>query len=501
MNNILHQVLSLFSSNNIESVSENYFEVKTEVVCDNGKVPTAADFEAVISHLNSRDGLHISILRDYGSEHQTISNFYYENNGEFLTFLDDVTSAIQENDFKIIITIEKKNINQQISIYYLNDFVKYMKSLSLNGALSIFDKLFNNLERIIFEVQYDSFQELSTNTISIIPKNGEAKKYIIDNRTERLDKTKNICHCSIISKYKLLPDDFYPQTMSGNLNLDSLFKKLTLIYSAMFLFDVFEVNKDKIQYTLSGYKNIYQNIDISNIDNQSYELFFKIYSWVYEGGNIVDKIGLARNILSLNLEKENLLLSSTTFEAIKSGYKIYQKENIKQYIEIRNKISEQLIELQNKADKILENFISDFKKSLFAVVSFFATVIVIRVVSKGDFIGGFTIEVTLLSIGFLLISLFIMFFARWEINKQIENYEKLYQQLKERYEDLLDKSDINRILNNDKNFNSNMEFIKQKRHIYTILWVLSLITLLIILLILYFINHPCVIVNGFSIII
>lgn len=73
-------------------------------------------------------------------------------------------------------------------------------------------------------------------------------------------------------------------------------------------------------------------------------------------------MGLARNILSLNFDKENLKLSETAFEAIKSGYKIYQKENIKQYIEIRNKISDQLIELQNKADKIVASFVSDYKK-------------------------------------------------------------------------------------------------------------------------------------------
>lgn len=462
MNNILQQILHLFSSNNIPNVLENYSEVKAEVVCNNGKIPTEADFTAVMPSLNSRDGLHIFILQN-DSDNSLVGNYSSTETGQFSTFIQEITSTIQGNDFRIIITIEKKNVNQQVSVYYVNEFIEYMESLSFLGVLFVFDKLFNNEGAIVFEVQDDSFQEFSTKTVKFIPKGSQATKEIISNRTERLNKIRNLCHCSIVSKYQFVPDDFYSQTTSDNPVLKNLFDRLTLLYSTIFLFDIFNVDtQNGIEYKLSGYRTINQNINISSIDIDSRKLYFEIYSWVCEGGNIVDKIGLARNILSLNFEKESLKLSETTFEAIKSGYKIYQKENIKQYIEIRNKISDQLIELQNKADKIVDSFIGDFKKSLFTVVSFFATVIVIRVVSKGDFSGGFTTEVTFLSIGFLLISLGIMFFARWEISKQMGRYEEFYKHLKERYEDLLDKSDIKRILNNDKDFNSNKKFIEQK---------------------------------------
>lgn len=494
MNNILQQILNLFSSDSITSVSEEYSELKTEVVCMNGKIPTEADFNSVISNLNSRDGLHISILQNDDNA-TLVCNYSSEQADQFSTFLQEIKSTIQGNDFRIIITIEKNNINQRVSVYCFDEFIKYLNNLSFLGVLFVLDKLFNN-KCIVFEVQNNSFQEFSTKTIKFIPKGAQAESEIINNRIERLNKIRNLCHCSIVSDYKFVPDDFYSQSISEKPELKKLFDRLTLLYSTIFLFDVFNIDlQNKIEYKLSGYRTINQNINISYIDIGSHRLYFEIYSWVYEGGNIVDKIGLARNILSLNFDKERLKLSETTFEAIKSGFKIYQKENIKQYIEIRNKISDQLIELQNKADKIVDSFIGDFKKSLFTVVSFFATVIVIRVVSKGDFSGGFTTEVTFLSIGFLLISLVILLFARWEISKQMVRYDEFYKHLKERYEDLLDKSDIKRILNNDKDFNSNKEFIEQKRCNYTILWVLSLVVLLVIVLILFCINHSCVIVD------
>lgn len=500
MNNIFQDIISLFSSIQISTtdIDEKYSEVTVSVACSDGKIPSTTDFTNALCKLNKRDSLHISILQN----DEPIENYDTSKNGNFDTYIANCSECLKSNSFTIILTITKNNIEQKISIYYLERFIEYLSNLSFNFFLDVINNTFNKKSYIIFEIQDEVADEFSTESIKFVPINSSTEIINISYRTERINKIKNLCHCSIVTKYLFIPEDFHPIIESKLTLLNDLFKKMTLLYSSMFLFEIFEVEgSDKIRYKLNGYKTINWNVNHSDVDIISFDDYFKIYQWTYEGGNIVDKIGLARNILSLNFEKETLKISDTTFEAIKSGYKIYQKENIKQYIEIRNKISDQLIDLQNKADRIVEGFIGDFKKSLFTVVSFFATVIVIRVVSKGDFAGGFTTEVTLLSIGFLLISLGVMFFARWEISKQLERYNEFYKNLKERYLDLLDKSDITRILNEDKDFNSNKKFIEQKKFNYTILWALSLAVLLIIVLILFCINQPCVIVDGVFIII
>lgn len=496
MNNIFQNIISLFSSIQIDTadIEEKYSEVTVRVACSNGKIPSTNDFTHALSMLNKRDSLHISILQN----DELIENYDTSRNENFDTYIATCSDCLKSNSFTIILTITKNIVEQKISIYYLERFIEYLSGLSFIFFLEVIDNTFNGKSCIIFEIQDKTSERFSTETIKFTSINSSPEIGNISFRTERTNKIKNLCHCSIVTKYSFIPEDFHPIIESGNALLNDLFKKVTLLYSSMFLFDIFEVDgQNNIRYKLNGYKTINYQITPSDIDISSFDEYCKIYQWTYDGGNIVDKIGLARNILSLNFEKESLKISKTTFEAIKSGYKIYQKENIKQYIEIRNKISDQLIELQNKADKIVDSFVGDFKKSLFTVVSFFATVIVIRVVSKGDFSGGFTTEVTLLSIGFLLISLGIMFFARWEINKQMGRYEEFYKHLKERYEDLLDKSDIRRILNNDKDFNSNKKIIEQKRCNYTVLWVLSLVILLVVVLILFCINHSCTIVDGF----
>jgi hypothetical protein len=485
MSNVLSDIFHLFSTATVDkkTITENLTEVKLSVLCSDLVIPSEKKFSNVVAEINSRDSINISIVQN----HSTWNYVQEDTNCDLNQFLQDCSTIQHTDEKEIIVSLTKKKINNTISIYCIDNFTNNLNSLSFAGFLLKLNEVFSGSNNLIFEVQNESFSEFSTPTIKFIPKEKQIQNSGIRN-TNSLVKIKNLCHCNIIDKYQFVPDDFYPTTKNNTI-LDEIFSRMALLYSTIFLFDIFSIDSTVIEYRLNGYRTINQKINFANIDISSYEIYYQIYSWVYEGGNIVDKIGLARNILSLNFDKKNLKLSETTFEAIKSGYKIYQKENIKQYIEIRNKISDQLIELQNKADKIVENFVDDYKKTFLAVVSFFISVIVIRVVSKGDFTGGFTKEVTLLTIGFLSVSLLVMFFALGEINKQIKRYEEFYKNLKARYADLLDPSDISRILNNDKDFDCNKKFIEKKRCSYTILWVVSLIIMLVITVTLFASNN------------
>lgn len=483
MSNLLQDVIRLFSNSSIDEnlIVENLTETKLSISCNDLLVPTEDDFNRIIAEICGRDSINVSIVQN-----ENTWNYVPNANDNFPDFLQNCSTIEPAEEKKIIVSITKKNSEQIISVYYVECFCTYLNELSLLGFLLKINEGFNDQNLITFEVQNETFPEFSTQTIKFIAK-GNQNPNNEGRDVDSLAKIKNLCHCNLISKYQFTPSDFHPITKNNTI-LDEIFSRVSLLYSAIFLFDIFHIENATIQYRLNGYRTINQELNFSDIDISSYEIYYQIYSWVYDGGNIVDKIGLARNILSLNFDKANLKLSETTFEAIKSSYKIYQKENIKQYIEIRNKISDQLIELQNKADKIVDNFVSDYKKTFLAIVSFFISVIVIKVVSSGDFTGGFTKEVTLLSMGFLLVSLIVMFVARWEINKQLIRYSEFYKNLKERHIDLLDESDIKRILNNDKDFNDNKQFIEKRRKAYTILWVVSLIFLFIIVIVLYISN-------------
>jgi len=483
MNNVIQNVCNLFIPANCDLVIiEDIIQVKCEATCSSILYPIKSDFEDLVSLINIRDNIHISVVADGDTQ-----NFTDKSDSNFDQYVEDCKTFLEsQDDFKIIITIEKTRSNNCCSIYDIDKFVDYFNSLSTLGQLLKINELINNKQKFIFEVQDDVFPIFSTPLVKFIGRNYTPIPYEERNNSSFV-KVKNLCHCPLLTKYDFVPNDFY-SLQTENAKLTTIFNRLVLIYSIIYIFDIVDINSNVINYKLNGYRTINQQVNIKDIDTSSCNDYFEIYKWVYEGGNIVDKIGLTRNLLSLNFTPSNLHLSETTFDAIKSSFKLYQKENIKQYIEIRNKISEQLLSLQEKAEKIVENYVSDYKKSFLTVVSFYISVIAIRVVSKGDFIGGFTFEVTLLSIGFLLIFLLVMFYSRWEINKQIERYEKVYQNLKTRYSDLLDSSDIKRILNNDNDHILNLEHINNNKKKYTQLWILSLFVLFIVTITLFICN-------------
>lgn len=234
-----------------------------------------------------------------------------------------------------------------------------------------------------------------------------------------------------------------------------------------------------LKYKLNGYKSINGSVDVNTFLNVTHSAYYDIYKWVFNGGNLNDKIGLARNIISLHLENENIALKGEPLASIQSGYKVYEKQNIKQYIEIRNKLSDQLIDFNTRANKVIETFAIGFQKSSMALITFFFSSIAIKIFSTGDFDNVFSFDMLLLTITFIVCTCLYFLVARWEVKAQRERFVNSYTNLKERYTDILDKSDVSRILNGDKEYNEDLKFIDDKLSIYTLLWLIFLGLLLI----------------------
>lgn len=496
-NDISSEILSLFTnaSVNPQYKKEDFSEVKVSYAFDVERIPTQNEYAKITNKLNNRDTFHLSISRDG----EIVENFTNRNNGSFDDYIDTLNyELIVGNSIELVITIEKNKIDNVLSIYYINEFVDYLNSISFLTFLNVIEKKLNN-EKLILENQLESLNNtvFSTETILLTNKQLDSELEIIKNdvRKNKVYSATSLCHWDIEKKF-LLPEDLYPKVNEHtNQNLITVFQKTSLLYTTMFIFDYLSIKENSLSYKLNGYKTFGEEIatkkiaDI-NIDFNSVDLFYKIYQWIYTGGNTNDKISIVRNIISLNYDSQTLELSKTSFDAILSNYRIYDRQNVKQYIEVRNKLSEILIDLQGKIDKIVDSFIGDYKKNIFTLLSFFISVIAIRVISKGDFIGGFTNEIIILSYSFLLISIGIMLYSRWEFSKRISMFDKHYEQLKDRYKELLSKDELIKIFDdcNPKNKKS-ISFIHQQKKLHTILWIFSIAILTIAITIIYCINN------------
>lgn len=499
MNDIGYNIIELFSSS-FELISGketcDAFIAEYQINVLNPSLPEID----IVDNINCRDQIAIHFFETDDSE--SIS-YLSSNPNSWSAFI----SELQMNNSpkgKIKIHIEKRMQNNQLSIYNIDYFTEYINTLSLSQLMAILDNRFTT--SLIFEVQDECYSEWSTSTIAFIAKNS---KYDISgigiiNRNNRFNEARNLCYREV-KRYKLLPEDlFFPQYDESN-SLQCAFIKACMIYTFSFIFDYSIIKNDIYEYKLNGFRTLSGQIDVRQlpcveINTNSYKSIYEIYQWLYLGGNNSDKINIARNIISLNINKDSLRIDSTALNSILSNYKIYEKENVKQYLQVRNKLSELLIDLQEKISAIVDSFISDFKKNILTLVSFFISVVAIKVVSKGDFVGGFTNEIIGLSFVFLLVSIGLLLYSRWELTQKIDLYNKHYRQIKDRYKDVLSTIELEGIFEecDPQKDNTNTSFVLKQKKIYSWLWFLSILLLLLFLIAVLLIKNDisiCCIIN------
>lgn len=481
--------LALFEYSDVK-ITEQFDEFKIVLKSETHKKLEASTFIHCLDFLNSRDKLQLSFVVDEG---EPIDYYSDVDPADFLSELDSKLSIVEDEKIEITIRVIKNIVNGIISIYSYSDFFIFLKGLTVQAIFHEFNSYIQKENYLIFEYQT---QETVIKTKSIwfvnIDYSGIPEKL---DRDSIINKAKSSCHYNFLSKFVLLAEDFLPTTSDSN-DLDDMMNRLAIVLSIVFLYDITNLQNDKLDYRLNGYKSISGNEDLSLVKADKELQYYKIYNWVYDSGNFVDKIGLARNIISLHLDNvDHTDLKGDPFRSIQSSYKVYEKQNIKQYVEIRNKISDQLLNFHDRANKIIETFASGFQKSALALITFYISAIILKVLNKDKLIEIFTIDAAVLSTAFILCSVVYYFVLRWEVKAQRIRFENNYKDVKKRYTDLLDEQDINRILNNDHEFKSDLIFITSKAKNYTIMWFIFLSIFFTSTWLLYFIYNPALILK------
>lgn len=477
-------LVSLFSYNSCV-IQESLEEVNIELHSDIYKALEIGSLEAAFDSVNQRDALLISFF--FGDSDP--KEFSLRSNAdEFIGDVDRLNAIRQDEEIKVVIKIFKKLEASIISVYAYPSFLAFLESLSIQAIFHDFNQYIKKSNFLVFEHQSD--EKISKSRSIWFVNKGFLELPEEIERSVLINKAKTSCHYNFLAEFILVPQDFFLNVRDCD-KVAHLFNRLAIISSIVFLFDITVISNSKLEYKINGYKSITGDVHLKQIITNSENQYYKIYDWVYDSGNFNDKIGLARNIISLHLEgKDKVELKGDPFQSIQSSYKVYEKQNIKQYIEIRNKISDQLLSFHDRANKIIETFASGFQKSALALITFYTSAIVLKILNRDKLIEVFTIDAAILSTGFILCSGGYYFLSKWEVNAQRERFKQNYADIKKRYTDLLDEQDIERILNNDYEFKSDLQFMVDKGKKYTLLWFYFLIILLIVTWLSYFIYNP-----------
>ena len=470
------------SDNNIKVIETNEnINANMSLNFDNFKKPNKNDITSIFEKFSKRDFISINIKTSETDDSITFNSNSLTKIDDFISDLNSLIKTSDEETITIYLNISKVVKDSVLSIYKLDKFIEFLSSKTLSQLSNIFNKLINN-QYIKFE-SFDS-QEISFNTSSIFFYNQNKSDQItidsniLDKRSKLLEKQHSNCHFANASEYQLIPEDFYFRTESSIEELNNIFKKLSVSLSMIYIFDVTSIKaeNDTFHFKLNGNKTITNQIPFKDFKTDCYKSYFEIYKWAYGDGSLSDKLGLARNIITLHIKNNNLFeISNNILSSIKSGYKIYLKQNVKQYIEVKNKISDYLFDFSQKANKIVDSFSDSFKKSSFAIFS----LILARLFGKDKLSSFFTQDMVYVAYIFIGISFLYWFASIFELHNNKKRYLISYENIKQRYNDLLEPEDLNNIFNEDKDHKENLKFICKQGWIYSVAWLGSIIILLL----------------------
>lgn len=444
-------------------------------------LPNKNQINNIFKNVKERDNLILSISMD------ELQPIYLKELSDYVNFINQIQkeySQIYDDESKFILKIEvdKKIENNSVNFYSTKKFEEFLSNKTLYQHLNFFNDLIESYKFINFNV-FDSNVRSDacwSNTICVTWNKIDADKPQINinqKREDEIDKRNSICNPINSSNLVLTPTDFYLIKKSDNKIVNEVFEQLCFILSVTFICDITQVKENSLDYKLNGYKPIEGSIQFNKCTSNN-ELF-KIYSWIYSDGNISDKVGLARNIISLNSNnQENVLdLTENVFGSIKSGYEIYLKENVRQYIEVKNKVSEFLIDKSLQSTNLVRNFTNSLKNNNFVFLSFFLSFIVFKTLSPYS-ARIFTKEIILLSYSVLLISTAYLIVSVLLINMDISRFNAQYNKIKSLYNGLLSPEDINSIFILEEH-EKDISYIKNKRNLFAFIWGLELFILIV----------------------
>lgn len=383
-----------------------------------------------------------------------------------------------EDKIDVKIEIQKVIINGRFTIYNYKSFTEDLLDNSLLSIMQILSGILDGREYIIFNV-LDENVFWNTKTIMF---SHALNSYFIPT----VDRCKRIESCKISSYFqsstnlKILPDDFDIKADIKNNQYADVFKKIKTILSVAYIASISSIENEILKCTINGQRNLSYNYDLDIINHN--EILYKVYEWIYTDGNPVDKVIIARNIISIHCKYSDLLdVDGKTFLSITSNYSLYLKDNVSKYLEAKTKVSEYISDIGTKiGDNALELF-TKFKNNVLAIFSFLLTVVLVNIVSENPLNNILTKEITAL-LELILFGSIIYYFVC--LSETIYKYRKTkyaYDSLRRNYEDIFSEEEIKEIFDDDQLFNKSKKSVICNIVIFSMLWIAVIIVAVIII--------------------
>lgn len=411
--------------------------------------------------------------------------FSNKSSDDIKTKLDKLNYSLsfyQEDEApNITLKIEINKKSQDINIYSIEHFFNYLKEqkpFKLNSTLS------ENFKRTetstIYFLVHDDIEPFNTNLFYFIPYSCKeicTKTTSQENYNYVVESRNRVSHFANASDWPFLPEDFKFHQDNVHEGISVTFSTLHNIYLLAFLCNMSSINNDRIECTLNGYTTIKNSYLFSDLKSINGDNLTDLYEWVYSI-NATDKLGIARQVIPLHIKNNDLFsINSGGLTSAESNFALFQRDNVKSYIEITNKLAEQVASSSHRAGEIAKDIASSMKTVVVGALSFFTSVFLLRTMLKNVSIKEvFTDDMVSISIVVLIIFCIIFVVSIIESLINQNHFKKSYESLKNIYSKVLTGEDIDEILDSDKKHKQDLKFINMKRYLYCGIFTLSVIS-------------------------
>lgn len=437
-------------------------------------LPTIEAFQGIFSLVPSRDTVTIALMND-SNDMVTFTNHQTEAY-DYSSLTVDMQS---EDNISVRIQIDKAVANGKFSIYDYESFVDDLLLRSLTEIMGWFSLHLSGQESLTFEV-FDYDVSFSTRTIAFESSEDATFKPTV-NRIQRLNDCKDTTCFYNMNTFEVIPDDFIFQgIVRANARIQSLFGKLATILSLAYVSSSSSFEDGKIKLQISGQRTV--SYDLTLTDIREDDKWQNIYTWIYTDGNPTDKALIAHNVISLHCKFEAILnLDGAVFDAIKTNYNLYLRNNVDKYLDMKRDIAKFIQDVVAQVGDYAVSILGKFKANLLAIFGFLFTVVLTRIGSTQKWDDIFTRHTVYLVEVFVIGSLAYLIVCFSETRFKLEKTKKGYYALKDNYRDVLSDAELNEAFKNDKLFNETEKTANKGMIGWSIAWGLLLVLMTIII--------------------
>ena len=434
------------------------------------------DIKIIISSVNERDSIFINEENSKDILKQDSSDERIQE------VVDDINANLEFGPVTILINV-KKNITNILSIYSSEKFFSFIDKYNLFDFFKVFNQLIINEGISVFQTLNDDIK-LITKTFAC---SSEIINFEYFDRDSYLNKANLMGKTNIDYALSLTPYDFKLFDYSNDINyLEKTikrFKQLQYILSLRYISNESVFSTSALELYIFGYKNIQikydSNIEIELIPNDNIN---EVFEWAFMDGNIVDKIGIVRNVLSINYNDDKFKsITDSEYDSIIGNYQLYLKKHVQEYLKLKESVTAKFQTFCDECSDQISQFSSTIRKNFLALFGYLITVLLTKGFINKATSDIFSQDVTIIT-SFVLVGSFIV----WVISIYYYRYQNLYidekiNKLKQYYQDVITEKELLRIINDNTLIDFTKDKNKKQVNVLSIIWIASLIVAFLVL--------------------